>query len=78
MASHSFNGSDAATLFHLAANPSTENLASALTSLSSDEAREIARALLDPAAFADPAVRESAEALRLWAERRLAPGPART
>lgn len=70
MPSYSLNGPDATTLFHLAAHPSPENLKQALEALSSDEARQIARALLEPEMPADPAVRDAAAALRLWADRR--------
>ncbi|MBI5527881.1 MAG: hypothetical protein HY897_16245 [Deltaproteobacteria bacterium] len=77
MATYSLNGPDATALFHLAAHPSPDNLVETLKSLSSDEAREIARAVVDPATVNDPAVRDAAHALRLWAERRSQPVPPR-
>lgn len=57
------DGFEATALFHLAKNPSIENLKATLKGLSSDAAREIARAIVDPQHGCDPAVRETAQSI---------------
>ena len=57
------DGFEATALFHLAKDPSPENLTATLKGLSSDAAREIARAIVDPEHGCDSSIRETAHAI---------------